>query len=135
MSARRPTIAELQVLGQRANFHPDQLAALWPISKRQMERVFQCTFHKTPRTWLRELQCRLALNLVSQRFSNKAITFQLGFANETHFCRAFRKAFGATPRAIARAFVEEKIEETKMSRLYYSLGLLPEFPRLKSIQE
>ena len=108
MSARRLTIGELQALGRQAKFRPGQLAALWPISKRQMERVFQCSFHKTPRTWLRELQCRLALNLVSQGFSNKAITLQLGFANETHFCRAFRKAFGTTPREIARTLVERK---------------------------
>jgi AraC-like DNA-binding protein len=35
---------------------------------------------------------------ISKGFSTKAVASDLNFANSTHFCREFKKVFGATPQ-------------------------------------
>src|SRR6266700_657664 len=105
MSRRRLRVEKLETLARNAKFQPGKMAILWPISVRQMERIFQHEFQKSPRLWLRELQCRLAKELISQGYSNKSVTAELWFGSETHFCREFKKAFGSPPQSFTfRAF-------------------------------
>src|SRR6266567_2830340 len=101
MSCRCLKVEELESLAKKAEFQPAKMAGLSRISSRQMERIFQRDFQTTPSLWLRQLQCRLAKDLLSKGFSNKAITADLSFASETHFCREFKKIFGSSPRSFA----------------------------------
>jgi len=103
MSCRCLKIKELESLAKKAEFQPGKLANLRRISTRQMQRIFQRDLHKTPSVWLRQLQCRLAKELISKGFSNKAITADLGFASETHFCREFKKVFKSSPKVLQQA--------------------------------
>lgn len=75
------------------------MAVLCSISERQLQRIIRKRFHQTPRRWLRELQCRLAKDLVAQGYSTKAAAAELNFATEAHFCREFKKVFGAPPQS------------------------------------
>src|SRR6266481_326309 len=105
MSCRRLKVKELEKLARNAKFQPAKMAELWPISTRQMERIFRRDFQKTPSAWLRELQCRLAKELISRGYSNKSVMAELKFGSEAHFCREFKKAFGSSPRSFtSRAF-------------------------------
>jgi AraC-like DNA-binding protein len=52
---------------------------------------------------LRELQCRLAKQLISQGYSSKAAAAELNFATDAHFCREFKKIFGTSPQSFAPA--------------------------------
>src|SRR6267378_1588381 len=99
MSCRCLKIEELESLAIKAEFQPAKMANLRGMSTRQMQRIFQRDLQKTPRVWLRQLQCRLAKDLILKGFSNKAITVDLGFASETHFCREFRKVFRGSPQS------------------------------------
>jgi len=95
------TIEQWEQVAREADFNPAKMASLCSISERQLQRLFRRHLHCTPSHWLRELQCRLAKDLISQGYSNKATASALKFANESHFCREFKKVFGASPQSLA----------------------------------
>jgi AraC-like DNA-binding protein len=99
MSGRLRRIDNWEHLAKEANFKPGTAAALCGVSNRQLERFFLATFDQTPRQWMRELQCRLARELISRGFSNKAVVTDLQFSNPGHFCREFKKVFGSSPQS------------------------------------
>lgn len=88
-------------LAKEAEFNPSRMATLCSISERQLQRIFKRDFHCTPSRWLRELQCRLAKDLVAQGYSSKAAAAEMKFASESHFCREFKKVYGHPPQSFA----------------------------------
>jgi AraC family transcriptional regulator of arabinose operon len=101
MSAHRLSVEEWQRLARERDFHLEKIARAHSVTLRQMERIFQRDFGTTPERWLRQLQCRLARELLLQGFSNKEIADRLRFANQFHFCREFKKVFGIPPQTFA----------------------------------
>ena len=101
MGGRLAKIEEWGKLAGEADFRAAKMAALCCISSRHLERFFALQFSESPGQWLRKLQCRLAKELISQGYSNKAATAELKFASESHFCREFKKQYGATPQTFA----------------------------------
>jgi AraC-like DNA-binding protein len=77
------------------------MALLCSISERHLEWMFKKHLKRTPRRWLRELQCRLARDLIAQGYSSKEAAAELGFATPAHFCREFKKIFGVSPQWFA----------------------------------
>jgi transcriptional regulator GlxA family with amidase domain len=102
MDVRYLNVSELESLALKANFHPASMAALYPVSLRQLERIFDRQFHATPGFWLRNLQCRLAAELLVKGYSNKATATELKFASESQFCRIFKRTLGTSPQTFAR---------------------------------
>jgi AraC-like DNA-binding protein len=84
-----------------ADFRPAKMALLCSISERHLQRIFKKYLQCTPSRWLRDLQCRLAKDLISHGYSSKAAAAELKFATEAHFCREFKKIFGASPQCYA----------------------------------
>src|SRR5215472_12563148 len=97
-------IQNWEKLAHEANFRPESMAALCTVSLRQLERFFIKTFHQTPKKWARQLRCRLALNLIAQGWSSKAVAGQLHFWDESHFCNDFKRVYGAPPQAFAPSY-------------------------------
>jgi AraC-like DNA-binding protein len=95
------TIEQWEQVAREADFNSAKMASLCSISERQLQRLFRQHLHCTPSRWLRELQCRLAKDLITQGYSNKAAANELKFANESHFCREFKKVFGTSPQSFA----------------------------------
>jgi AraC-like DNA-binding protein len=95
------TIEQWEMVAREADFNCAKMASLCSISERQLQRLFRQHLHCTPSHWLRELQCRLAKELIAQGYSNKAAASELKFANESHFCREFKKVFGTSPQRLA----------------------------------
>jgi transcriptional regulator GlxA family with amidase domain len=98
MSSRLDRILDWTELASNANYSPVTMAALAPVSLRQLERYFVEKFGKTPREWVRELQCQKARELIEQGYSNKATVAALRFTNEAEFCRIFKKIYGYPPQ-------------------------------------
>ena len=94
-------IEDWETLARQAGFHPADMAALCPISLRQMQRFFAANFEKTPSEWARELRCRLARQLIAEGWSSKAVVLELGFFDGSHLSREFRHFHGAPPQAFA----------------------------------
>lgn len=95
------TMQEWEQVARGAEFNSSKMAALCSISERQLQRLFKQNLGCTPSRWLRELQCRLAKELIAQGYSNKAAAAELKFSSESHFCREFKKVFGVTPQSFA----------------------------------
>src|SRR5438876_7192198 len=98
MSGRLLKIQEWEELAREAQFRPATMAALCPVSLRQLQRFFLTTYNKTPTQWIRELRCRIARQFISQGWSNKAVVAELHFANESHFCHEFKRVYRVSPQ-------------------------------------
>ena len=65
------------------------------------KRDFMKTFNMSPRKWLMEKRLSEAYHLIKQKKQNPTeVYLDLGFENLTHFYRAFKQKFGATPKEI-----------------------------------
>ncbi|HTL59652.1 MAG TPA: AraC family transcriptional regulator [Candidatus Limnocylindrales bacterium] len=88
-------------VAKQAEFKPNKMASLCSMSERHLQRIFKKYLQCTPGQWLRELQCRLAKELIAQGYSSKAAAAELNFATDAHFCREFKKVFGVSPQNFA----------------------------------
>jgi AraC-like DNA-binding protein len=110
------TIKEWEEVARKADYNPGKMAVLCSISERQMQRLFQQHVKCTPSRWLRQLQCRLAKQLIAKGYSNKAVAAELRFSSQSHFCREFKKVFGTSPKNFARAQDGNAQSSRKISR-------------------
>jgi AraC-like DNA-binding protein len=101
VKGRLLTIKEWEGVARDAGFNSGKMAVLCSLSERQLQRLFQQHLKCTPSRWLRNLQCRLAKQLISQGYSNKAVATELKFSSQSHFCREFKKVFGTSPQTFA----------------------------------
>src|SRR5690349_6606219 len=95
------TTEEWERIAQAAEFSQAKMASICGMSQRQLQRVFKSELRCTPTQWLRELRCRLAKRLILQGYSSKAAAAELKYSTISHFCREFKKVFGASPQSFA----------------------------------
>jgi len=103
MSGKVVRTQDWEQVAKQAEFKPAKMATLCSMSERHLQRIFKKHLQRTPSQWLRELQCRLAKQLISQGYSSKAAAAELNFATDAHFCREFKKIFGTPPQSFAPA--------------------------------
>ena len=103
MSGMAVRTQDWEQVARQAEFRPAKMATLCSMSERHLQRIFKKHLQRTPSQWLRELQCRLAKQLISQGYSSKAAAAELNFATDAHFCREFKKVFGTPPQSFAPA--------------------------------
>jgi transcriptional regulator GlxA family with amidase domain len=108
MSGQLLKAQDWEGMAQDANFRPAAMAALRSVSLRQLERHFAKQFHRTPVEWTRDLRIRLAQQLISQGWSNKAVVAELGFTDSAHLCREFRKLLETTPQYHAPVHIPKR---------------------------
>jgi len=126
MSGRLLKIQQWEELAREARFQPAAMAALCPVSLRQLQRFFLKTFNKTPTQWTRELRCCIARQFISEGWSNKAVVAELHFANGSHFCHEFKRVYRVSPQAFSplygHTYVTHHPAQT-MSRLDKNVAL------------
>jgi AraC-like DNA-binding protein len=75
-----------------------KLASLCGMSVRALERHFVATYRVTPHAYLRQLRVRMSCSgLVFSRKRLAVIANEVGFADQSHFAKAFRRFIGETP--------------------------------------
>ena len=84
---------ELRALAREAQVHPASLT-----------RAFRHAYGVTPSEYLRTLRLQWSMQELREGERSLAeIALEAGFADQSHFSRAFRRQFGTTPGAIRRA--------------------------------
>jgi AraC family transcriptional regulator len=75
------------------------LAALIPMSQFHFARAFKAAVGEPPHRYIMQRRMERAKVLLSvTRLSVAEISYQTGFANQSHFTTQFRKAIGLTPK-------------------------------------
>ena len=77
MSGKLIKSEDWEEVAKQAKFKPSRMATLCAISERHLQRIFKRHLRQTPSHWLRELQCRLAKQLIAQGYSSKAAAAEL----------------------------------------------------------
>lgn len=76
----------------------DLLAAQCALSANYFHKLFRSTLNLTPANYQNLLRMNAALQLLdNNRQTVKSIAYELGFTDEAHFCRSFKKHYEITP--------------------------------------
>ena len=101
MNTKFAAVSDWKRLAQEAEFDPSRMASLCGISDRHLQRLFRKHVGYSPAKWLRKVQCQMAKELIEQGYSSKAAAAELRFSTGAHFCREFKRVFGASPQTFA----------------------------------
>jgi AraC-like DNA-binding protein len=74
------------------------------MSIRTMQRIFQRDLGTDFESWRRQARLTKAVELLVSGKSVKEVAFAVGYRQSSAFVEAFRRTFGSTPKAWARAF-------------------------------
>jgi AraC-like DNA-binding protein len=88
-------------LAAEANYRPRELATLCSVSLRTLQRHFSERYHMTLSAWLREVRLNTAYERVKSGEAIKAVSYDLGFKQPSHFSRVFKQVHGVAPSSIA----------------------------------
>jgi len=108
-SVALPADSRALALAQAILQNPSQPKALANLcaeagmSLRTMQRVFQRELGTDFDSWRRQVRLMKAIELLVTGSSVKETAFAIGYNQPSAFVEAFRRAFGATPKAWARS--------------------------------
>ena len=88
-------------LARQANYRPQKVAALCCVSFRTIQRHFRKHYQKTFTCWLEQHRMGEAHRRVLHGDSLKEICFDLGYKQQSHFTRVFKKHFGIPPSILS----------------------------------
>jgi AraC-like DNA-binding protein len=119
MSGKLSKVDNWETLARGAGYRPSMMAALCAVSLRQLERFFVDRFGASPGKWTRDLRIQAARNRISAGLSNKEVVDELRFANPSHLCHEFKRAFGVSPQSFATT---PRIPDTTLAAINYPNG-------------
>lgn len=79
------------------NLTLEELAAMCHLSASHFHKIFTRAMQTTPLNYLLKKKMLMALSLINMDKNFKEVAFELGFCNDAHFSRTFKKYFGLTP--------------------------------------
>jgi AraC family cel operon transcriptional repressor len=86
-----------------ARYDARELARLFDMSPRQLQRKFNRYMKRSPQDWLNEQRVMAARRLLLTGGSVKEVAFELGFKQVSHFCRQFKMYHHMTPSEFVKA--------------------------------
>ena len=102
MSSRLSRIEDWEKLSADARYGLDAMASRCGVSLRHLQRFFKLQFRQPLGQRVRRMRCRQAAVLLSTGMRSDAVARELGYANSSHFCHEFKKAYGVAPQSFAR---------------------------------
>ena len=90
----------------------DQLETLTGYSCRTIQRQFRQDTGLSPKAFCKILRCQSALNSIhrQQGVSFTDLAFDLGFSDQSHFLREFKKSVSTTPGDYQKQIAENKYQ-------------------------
>jgi transcriptional regulator GlxA family with amidase domain len=104
-SVRIPVLARIDIhnleewarMAQQSAYRVGPLTRELKVSRRQLQRYTRQAFGKSPQQWLDAQRLIRAAEMLQQSFSVKAVCFELGFKQVSHFSREFKLYHGLPP--------------------------------------
>ena len=84
-------------LARKCGYNAGKLARICGLSLRQLERYFEEDYGRSPCDWLKEQRMVAARHVLRETKSVKGTALQLGYKQESHFCKSFKSCYGITP--------------------------------------
>lgn len=97
----KASLERWEQLAETARYDAKELARLCHLSVRQLERDFHHHLGRPPQDWLNERRVKAAQQLLLSGEPVKAVAFELGFKQPSHFCRQFKSQLNLTPSQFA----------------------------------
>jgi AraC-like DNA-binding protein len=88
-------------IARRAHYRPHGVAALCCVSFRTVQRHFRKRYQTTFTAWLEEHRMNEARCWILEGRSLKEVCFDLGYKQQSHFTRVFKKHFGVPPSLLS----------------------------------
>lgn len=89
-----------ETLAVAAHYRPRELASLCTVSLRTLQRHFSSRYGKTLSEWLRDVRISHAYDRIKAGEAIKAVSYDLGFKQPSHFSRVFKQVHGVAPSTI-----------------------------------
>ena len=83
------------------NIEIDQLTKLACMSRTKLYEQFRSALGCSPKEFQQQRRLEKACQLIRSGMSITAVSYEMGFANPSHFCRRFHQQYGKTPREFA----------------------------------
>ncbi len=80
------------------------LADLYGITLRQMERLFERDLGLSPKIWLTQQRMIAARHLLLEGNSLKEVSYILHYKQVSHFCREFKRCYEMSPSEFSSQF-------------------------------
>lgn len=77
----------------------DELATVAGVDRFRLSRAFKASFGLAPHAYLVQLRLSVARKLLRQGLAPAQVAMELGFADQSHLGRWFRRAYGMSPAA------------------------------------
>ena len=90
-----------EVLAAQSNYCPSELARLCHVSLRTLQRRFASNYNMTISDWMRQIRLAKAYARVVSGEPIKAVAYDLGFKQLSHFSRVFKEVHGVAPSFIS----------------------------------
>lgn len=90
-----------EVLAAEANYVPRDLARLCHVSLRTLQRRFATNYGMTISDWMRQIRLAKAYARVVSGEPIKAVAYDLGFKQLSHFSRVFKEVHGVAPSLVS----------------------------------
>lgn len=95
------TTKNWEVLAAESNYCPRELARLCHVSLRTLQRRFATNYQMTISDWMRQIRLAKAYARVVSGESIKAVAYDLGFKQLSHFSRVFKEVHGVAPTFVS----------------------------------
>ncbi|ASP38802.1 AraC family transcriptional regulator [Bacterioplanes sanyensis] len=99
----RQSLAELKSFLMAHLDQPVRLASLanlCDLSTTQLQRHFKATTGMTPYAWFAQLRLEQSMKLLQRGDAVADVAQQVGFYDQAHFCKAFKRQFGVAPSCV-----------------------------------
>lgn len=91
-----------------ARYDARELARLFEMSPRQLQRKFNRYAKRSPQEWLNAQRIMASRRLLLSGVAVKEVAFELGFKQVSHFCRQFKMYHQMTPSEFVRSKLKQR---------------------------
>ena len=97
MNLKLQRITDWPERAHAAKYNVKTLAKRCEVSTRTLERFIKLKFAASPHDWMIDLRMRRAVELLPETACIKETSDRLGYKNQNHFSREFKKHYGHAP--------------------------------------